>query len=542
LLVLAIFAGQATFGAADALAVTPCADSRDNDSDGRTDLNDAGCETASDVSEKLECQDEIDNDKDGFMDRGGVPPQGGSPYSADPDCTSLTDNSERWDEAPVVLLECYNSIDDDGDYWLDWPTDPNCNAKTDDSELADPGYEWRTQCSDNKDNNGNGQKDPYNVGADLQHECWDGEDWSEELGKQYPPGSAGHTACSDMIENEYPTDFKADYPADPGCSSYDDNSEADAPECGDQIDNDGDGKSNFPTDKGCTSVTDPTEGTNTPPPAGQQIPGAPACSDNISNDDGDPLVDYPLDPGCYSAADTDEGDVTQCGDGVDNGIDGLADKNGGGYPFMQPDPDCETTWDTTENDTDYTNPPASGFIETINWYDDPVVRDVEGSPSNFQIRPPMPPEPPNMITCQAGGYPAFMGGSRLNAQGQIERYRDPTMVAARVWLQCNKPIMTGTFSEVCLQSRQEGAAFWQNYQCESQGFFGSGWMAIFGQSYHDWNMNRACKSAQTAVGKFVWAWRVSIKVRVEYNLQGIYRTMQSGSPKFSAVGEEYCKP
>ena len=68
-----------------------------------------------------------------------------------------------------------------------------------------------------------------------------------------------------------------------------------APQCGDGVDNDGDGKIDFPADPGCSSATDDNE---TDPPA---------CSDGIDND-GDGKIDFPADPGCSSAADTDETD------------------------------------------------------------------------------------------------------------------------------------------------------------------------------------------------------------------------------------------
>lgn len=68
--------------------------------------------------------------------------------------------------------------------------------------------------------------------------------------------------CSDGIDND--SDGQTDYPADPGCTGPDDDSEIDPvvgpdPVCSDGIDNDSDGKTDFPADPGCTSATDGSE-------------------------------------------------------------------------------------------------------------------------------------------------------------------------------------------------------------------------------------------------------------------------------------------
>ena len=68
-------------------------------------------------------------------------------------------------------------------------------------------------------------------------------------------------------------------------------------QCSDETDNDGDGLTDFPADPGCTSAQDDDE---TDPPPTQ-------CSDETDND-GDGLTDFPADPGCTSAQDNDEAD------------------------------------------------------------------------------------------------------------------------------------------------------------------------------------------------------------------------------------------
>ena len=70
--------------------------------------------------------------------------------------------------------------------------------------------------------------------------------------------------CSDKVDND--GDGKIDFPADPGCTSAQDDSEIDF-ECSDKVDNDGDGKIDFPADPGCSSAVDDSE-TNSLPRTG----------------------------------------------------------------------------------------------------------------------------------------------------------------------------------------------------------------------------------------------------------------------------------
>ena len=64
-------------------------------------------------------------------------------------------------------------------------------------------------------------------------------------------------------------------------------------QCRNGIDDDGDGRIDFPADPGCSNQDDNTEG------------GDPACADRVDND-GDGLVDFPQDPGCVNLQDNDE--------------------------------------------------------------------------------------------------------------------------------------------------------------------------------------------------------------------------------------------
>ena len=107
-------------------------------------------------------------------------------------------------------------------------------------------------------------------------------------------------------------------------------------QCGDGIDNDGDGFTDYPDDPQCIASYDYSE--------------VPQCRDGIDND-GSGAADYPADvDGCQSPEDDTEVDfiVGPCGDGYDNDLDGKTD-----YPK---DPGCRSPFDETE--TKDPKPPA----------------------------------------------------------------------------------------------------------------------------------------------------------------------------------------
>ncbi len=78
----------------------------------------------------------------------------------------------------------------------------------------------------------------------------------------------GDTACSDGVDND--GDTFIDFPNDPGCGSYTDDDENDAPipQCSDGIDNDSDGLIDYPNDTGCDDANDDNEYVYSPPPSG----------------------------------------------------------------------------------------------------------------------------------------------------------------------------------------------------------------------------------------------------------------------------------
>jgi hypothetical protein len=189
----------------------------------------------------------------------------------------------------------------------------------------------KAQCSDGVDNDGDGKIDfPADPG------CSSATDDSEA-------DNGGIPECRDGVDND--GDGKIDFPDDPGCSSRNDDSEAGgggAAQCNDGKDNDGDGKIDFPDDPGCSSTKDDSEAGNGSGTAGAGAGGGTQCSDGVDND-GDGKIDFPADPGCSSAQDDSEGGNggTQCSDGVDNDGDGLID-----FPN---DPGCSSASDDSES-------------------------------------------------------------------------------------------------------------------------------------------------------------------------------------------------
>lgn len=204
-------------------AVGPeCNDGLDNDNDGLTDFPaDPGCQSQFDVTEAAACQDGQDNDGDGLVD--AADPGCGNPYNAndnnefnsipqcsdgadndgngqidfpaDPGCTSAADNSEN---AP----DCNDTVDNDGDGLVDFPNDPGCQSATQNNEAP--------ECNDGADNDGNGLIDL----ADIY-----GCPFAFVADEDSPD-------CNDGVDND--GDTLRDFPADPGCSSSNDNSEANA--------------------------------------------------------------------------------------------------------------------------------------------------------------------------------------------------------------------------------------------------------------------------------------------------------------------------
>jgi lysophospholipase L1-like esterase len=130
---------------------SPCDDGVDNDGDGLTDSPaDPGCDDPSDWSEGvpfLDCDDGIDNDGDGAIDL------------EDFGCHSRGDFSER--SAPNIIV-CDDGIDNDGDGLTDFPEDPGCGFPLQTTE--------NPACNDGVDNDRDGLID-FDGGQSVWGEC-----------------------------------------------------------------------------------------------------------------------------------------------------------------------------------------------------------------------------------------------------------------------------------------------------------------------------------------------------------------------------------
>ncbi len=79
-------------------------------------------------------------------------------------------------------------------------------------------------------------------------------------------------------------------------------------QCADAIDQDGDGWSGYPADPGCTSTEDASEADDCP-----DGPNCPQCANDV-DDDGDHHTDYPNDPSCPAASTDDESGCASASD------------------------------------------------------------------------------------------------------------------------------------------------------------------------------------------------------------------------------------
>lgn len=136
-----------------------------------------------------------------------------------------------------VVMACADTIDNDGDGFIDFPADLGCDSPGDNDEAA-----GQPQCSDRVDNNTDGLTD---FPADLS--CTSDFDTTEN----------GVLECSDSADNDL--DGLTDYSSDTGCDSSTDPNEINYRACQNGKDDDSDGDTDFPNDPGCHSVTDNNE-------------------------------------------------------------------------------------------------------------------------------------------------------------------------------------------------------------------------------------------------------------------------------------------
>lgn len=184
-----------------------------------------------------------------------------------------------WDPATSSVVSrisftaaCQNGLDDDGDGQVD-RADSGCDSPLDRTE-GNP--ELGALCGNNLDDDGDGQTDVADLGC--------------------APTPTTDT-CRNGVDDD--SDGLTDYPADPGCNGFGDDSEwSDNPSCRDGYDNDGDGQTDA-TDPQCVGTPNGVEASA---PGGLPV-GAndlPGCA-NGTDDDGDGKTDL-ADSGCYNRA------------------------------------------------------------------------------------------------------------------------------------------------------------------------------------------------------------------------------------------------
>ncbi len=313
----------------------------DNDGDGYIDLEDGCCYSSDDNAESgcsdddpsslypiYECNDGIDNDGDGAADFYGADIDGdGSPERSDACCTSEDDNDEddcggTSGPAPVTTPSCSDEVDNDGDDLIDID-DPDCHT---DGDVDNP---------DSYDESGSedgANDEPIPVAGDCDHvDLTLGEEYLYDVnvivvkaldddiitldidGTEITLGKLDFDSVNDLVVTFYNT-----YTFDEvmygilgfNCEEEKEKDICDnsPTECGDGIDNDGDGKIDFNADSGCENWMDNDEFdllcTETPP----------QCGDGIDND-GDGLVDYGSDLDCRFWFDRTEEGLTECTEG-----------------------------------------------------------------------------------------------------------------------------------------------------------------------------------------------------------------------------------
>jgi hypothetical protein len=341
----------------DAVTVTACNDTDDNDGDGLNDYPaDPGCDSLADNDESnapiAQCNDGRDNDGDTLAD-----------YPDDPGCFSPVQNSEV-DDCPdgPECPACANGDDDDGDGQTDYPQDGGCMAASDDDEYVTNPAACGTGIIVTR-LDGDTASDMFISGGQsvLMGSCGGvGSEVAYELVVMDPSVIMATTEDTATTGNTvmYVRDDCMDPSSEIACNDDIDPlvNRASALEISVQpgtyyliIDNhDQITAGNFTlhverfAGEGvpCTTTEECGPGLvcRTPLGGSEMVCADPVCADGL-DDDADGTADYPGDPGCTSPNDTDESDdcpdgvnCPECGNGIDDDGDKLVD-----YPE---DPDC----------------------------------------------------------------------------------------------------------------------------------------------------------------------------------------------------------
>jgi hypothetical protein len=294
-----------------------CNDTTDNDGDGKVDVNDPGCASASDGDETDDCYptigpncpkcaDTVDNDMDGLTD-----------HPADTGCLRASSNNESCPqtEATVTLTmpqtmgttvgathdgrpSCASSTNTAPDvtYRLDLPALTSLtitNTQAWDGAVA----LYNSTCGGTALGCGDIPEKVTlsNVSAGIYYYMVDG--WSTGSGT-FTITVAGTIQSGASCESALAQSGALVCPAQHSCAgpvgmrrclgSF---------ACNDGTDNDGDGKTDFPLEPGCTSPSDNDESDN----CVAMGPDCPQCGNGL-DDDLDMKADYPADTRCPNAS------------------------------------------------------------------------------------------------------------------------------------------------------------------------------------------------------------------------------------------------
>jgi hypothetical protein len=172
-----------------------CRDSKDNDCDGLTDLNDRDCHEITETD--INCFDGIDNDLDGLLD------------CEDPECDGVTDGSCSTGQPGICssgTLTCQNSIeecvaDNQPQAEICDGLDNDCDNQVDEDYVPTPTFCGLGACSGN-------------IG---QLECQGGSevDTCDPFAGATAEGPPGDETCSDTLDND--CDGLTDDTEDPDC-------------------------------------------------------------------------------------------------------------------------------------------------------------------------------------------------------------------------------------------------------------------------------------------------------------------------------------
>ncbi|MBA3395957.1 MAG: hypothetical protein H0T89_25220 [Deltaproteobacteria bacterium] len=298
-----------------------CQDGIDNNGDGRVDFpNDPSCDSTSDNTEVTVCpgatcpvcSDTVDNDNDGRTD-----------YPADSGCSSAAGATEGCVDLDAIAAvttplttgtlvgasddhdpSCVTSNGPDRIYTLEVPMLQSLTIDTEGSvvntvlSLMNSDCQEPAQACDDDGGVGTGdsliQRGFLNAGVYTI-----AVDGTSATGNTYNLNVSGVIIPGGSCESPLVQSGVLTCSLGFACSGPSGSRSCQVAECLDGLDNNADGRTDFPADPGCDSFSDDTEATVCPGA------GCPICSDGVDND-GDGATDYPADQSCLAASSTNE--------------------------------------------------------------------------------------------------------------------------------------------------------------------------------------------------------------------------------------------